>query len=107
MKWLRFRFHFLPPLLSATLATGEPLGMLATGFAFLPMIALCTEWGPWAHPVNFIFSVFVFLATPALEVAKRVSSECEVHFRVTQLSLWWLYWALVSLALVSGTYRGP
>ncbi|TWU08588.1 hypothetical protein Poly21_55570 [Allorhodopirellula heiligendammensis] len=71
------------------------------------MIALATELGPWVHPLNFIFSVLVFFATPALEIAKRILPAKEKRLRIAQILLWWLYWGMMSLAMAGGTYRGP
>lgn len=106
-RWLRFRFHILPPVLLATVATGEPLAVIATAFLFLPMLALTTELGPWVHPLNLLFSIFTFIATLILELLKRTSVSHERRLRVAQIALWWVYWCMLSLALVGGTYRGP
>ncbi|WP_342190185.1 hypothetical protein Pla52nx_003602 [Stieleria varia] len=91
----------------ATLATGEPLAVLSTAFVFLPMIALATELGPWVLPLNFIFSIIVCIATPLLEIAKRIWFGNERRHRIAQILFWWIYWGMMSLAIAGGTYRGP
>lgn len=106
-RWLCFRFHFLPAILLATLATGEPLAVMSTAFLFLPMLALATECGPWVHPLNLLLSVFTFVAILSLELLKRTWRSNESRVRIAQIAIWWAYWCMFSLALIAGTYRGP
>ncbi|MCC9603762.1 hypothetical protein LOC67_24695 [Stieleria sp. JC731] len=106
-NWLRFRYHFVPPILLATVATGDHLAVLSSAFVFLPMMALATELGPWIHPLNLIFSIFVLVAVPALEIAKRIVFAHERSLRISQVLLWWLYWGTMAVAMAGGTYRGP
>jgi hypothetical protein len=101
---LLFRWHFAAAVIVGLLLAG---GLDAVSNIQLLPWALAMEFGPWAHPLNLIMSVFVFAAIPVLEAMKRTQPELIDRLRITQIGVWWSFWILLGLACRFGTWRGP
>lgn len=105
--YLRFRHHVIPPVVMALLATGNPLGIFSVPIDSVILGVLSTEYFLWSHPLNWMFSVFVLIAIPVLEIRKAQKFGDGLTNRKLQIGIWWTYWTMIALAMGFGTYRGP
>jgi hypothetical protein len=103
----RFRWHFALAFIVGICLTGRPIEWLTASVESWPMMALAMEFGPWAHPLNLIGSLFVSIAIPLLQVAKWVRRDRGLSLRAAQIGIWWVYWLMFGLAQQLGTWRGP
>jgi hypothetical protein len=104
---IQFRWHFLLAFVTGICLTGHPIQWLTAPIDSWPLMALAMEFGPWAHPLNFVGSLFVMGAIPLIQIAKWLRP-CRIRqLRIAQIGIWWIYWLMFGLAQQFGTWRGP
>ena len=102
-----FRVHFVAAPVVALCTSGNPVEVLMVSLMWSPAILLAVEFGLWAHPLNILASLFVFIAIPVMQVARlRQPDRCH-RICMAQIGIWWLYWLTLGVALCFGEYRGP
>lgn len=100
---VRFRLHFIAVMVGGLLLAGVNS---PSEVAMLPW-ALAMDFGPWVHPLNLIFSLFVVVAITVIQVMKLKRPESIGALRDAQLWIWWPFWLLFGMACRFGNWAGP